>query len=192
MCSILISQVHFIEPCGHGFCVSCVRQAAEAAVCAGNGQVRCPEDSCQSVFSQAALTMILDPRTIMLLERQELQQALKGYLQRCLTPNCYNSVTHDGVAAEFACSKCGHSRCVMCGAEPFHAGQPCAASSVGKPPATTAVEDVESVALAAYLAANTRECNRCRERVEKASGVSGALDEYHWIALPRSRSQHPS
>lgn len=177
---IPLDDVVFIEPCGHAFCRACVRAAGAAAAGAGVSTVRCPESECEATVSPAALASLLDQRTVLQLERNSVPAALGAALSWCRTPDCSNCVEHEGVPAEFFCTACGHRRCVLCGAEPYHHGRSCAeASAPGAPepalapaPIPGAVIPATEPGMAEYLATHTRVCRRCQQAVEKASGVS--------------------
>jgi hypothetical protein len=187
------NDVEFLQPCDHAFCRHCVMSMADAAVDAGSLGVICPHDGCGRSVAVQTIQHLLQPRTAALLERQELASALIGStIAQCRTVNCPNFVVFDGEPAEFSCTECGHIRCVLCGAEPFHVAQPCPASrsrtlsetagahiaaqaapkEVGSPAVLQASMLACDAPTRAYIESNTRVCRRCASAVEKASGVS--------------------
>ncbi len=176
-----------VAACGHTFCEGCLRSSAAAAAGdPGNaaGLVRCPfgEAACPSgVLSQRELTALLGAAAFAKLDRRQLELATRvdPTMFLCATPDCTFIAAWESEAdgpPRLHCPLCEKSRCLLCGASPYHEGAPCApAGGGGGAPADPAAERraAEEAATAQFLAsaaAGVKPCPGCRTPISQTFG----------------------
>jgi hypothetical protein len=138
------------------------------------------EVGCGSSLTQFELRRLLGPAAFAVLDRRGLEQAVATdpTLHLCPTPDCpyvvswYSPQDSDaGDPPAIDCPVCKKHRCLICGVEPFHRGQPCAPRSRGS--ASGGGSDSEEALTLAFISSasnNIRICRRCGQGVVKEHG----------------------
>ena len=188
--------------CGHCFGAACLRMHVEARMAEGDVLlIQCPlagvaapsmlrgegggtQGDCGSMLTQYELRSLLGPAAFAVLDRRGLEQtvAMDPTLHLCPTPDCPYIVSWCGpqnagdAPPAIDCPVCKKHRCLLCGVEPFHRGQPCLPRTPCSSPGANAPgggpesEEALSLAFISSASSNIRICRRCGQGVVKEQG----------------------
>ena len=127
---------HFIDECGHKFCVECLLDYCQLNVNEGTvKRLKCPEPKCPATLSPIILRELLSDEDFERWERLLFQQTLDGMADVLYCPRCNTVVVQDEdeTSRLAQCGGCFFTFCTDC-LMSWHSTQNCACDEVDLEP----------------------------------------------------------
>eukprot|EP01135_Chromosphaera_perkinsii_P005909 Nk52_evm4s371 gene=Nk52_evmTU4s371 len=175
-------------PCGHIFCKSCWNQYLTTKIMEeGQGQdVSCPAHNCNILCDEWTVSNLIDKPNVLSKYQYMVAKAFvhgNRLVRWCPSPGCENAVKVANPEPKPVKCSCGNIFCFGCG-EDVHDPVKC---DMLKEWLQKCADDSET---ANWIAANTKECPKCRVTIEKNGGCNHMMCrsttckyEFCWVCL---------
>eukprot|EP00128_Syssomonas_multiformis_P005032 Colp12_sorted_trinity150504_noHs@20653 len=174
--------------CGHSFCKGCWNTYLNCKI-RDDGisqNISCPAHGCPILVDELTVTSILsDPEVLNKYTYLIAREFVSGnkHVKWCPAPGCENAIRVPIIAAAPVKCDCGHTFCFMC-ANPVHDPVKC---DMLKKWLKKCADDSET---ANWIAANTKECPKCKTTIEKNGGCNHMVCksqsckyEFCWVCM---------
>ncbi|ELP94636.1 ariadne RING finger, putative [Entamoeba invadens IP1] len=120
-------NTYIYKPCGHSFCLSCVKDTVKAQIENNKAKIQCMEAGCTSVIPYCDLIqykLFADEKMFLQFRENSKRVFLNGQPNTRYCPKCETPVIGDPNHPKIVCTTCGISYCFNCRVE-YHDGYTC-------------------------------------------------------------------
>eukprot|EP00040_Diaphanoeca_grandis_P013319 m.67350 g.67350 ORF g.67350 m.67350 type:complete len:521 (+) comp23799_c0_seq2:145-1707(+) len=169
LCNYADSKFSKVNCCGSAFCNECWGGHLETQIVdLGKAYIACPAMDCDKLIDELTVTkLITDKKTLSKYQTAIARVFVQGNkrVKFCPAPNCEHAIRVSSVAAFPVTCKCGHKFCFKC-CQPPHDPVRCEMLHFWL---KKCEDDSET---SNWIAANTKECPKCRATIEKNGGCN--------------------
>jgi len=123
-----LSQMFFVDSCGHMFCVECVTMYCRTKIVDGDLSIKCPDRDCSELITYQEIKHLIEDDSDLdgKYEKFLFDRALEslGDIVWCPIPHCQQPIPTNRHFTEIKCIKCSFIFCVKC-KEQTHDGFTC-------------------------------------------------------------------
>ncbi|KDQ59690.1 hypothetical protein JAAARDRAFT_68289 [Jaapia argillacea MUCL 33604] len=175
--------------CQHRFCTACWEIYVKGKIMdEGQCTIKCMQDGCQTVLDEPSITKLVDQDCHTRYQKLLLESYVAAHpsLRFCPSPGCTETVSCTSVSKStlltivptVGCAK-SHLFCFGCGMDSDHRPIVCQLAAIWLKNAR------EDAGTSQWIKANTRNCPKCQQNIEKSGGCKHCNYMFCWLCMQK-------